>query len=116
MIPLSPEELTPGQILAKSVDNHQGVLLVEKGSRLSDKHIRVFKTWGVKQIYVQSDQTDQDASPARVDERSQTSVELELRRKFADVLDDPVMVAIMEAAGRQLTQKVRDPEDPDELT
>jgi hypothetical protein len=42
------------------------------------------------------------------------TIEKELKAKFADVIDDPIMQKIMKAAGRQLQKSLIDPEKENE--
>ena len=55
MISLNIEDLKPGMILAQPVRNHQGVLLLEAGAKITKKNIRIFKSWGVSEIVIKGD-------------------------------------------------------------
>jgi len=102
MKPVGIEELKPGMILGQPVKNHQGVLLLEAGARITKKNIRIFKSWGVTEVTVKG-QVDRETDGAgRPELRINATVEIQLKEKFADVLDDPVMVEIFNAASRQL--------------
>jgi len=107
---VSLEKLKPGMILAEPVYNHQETLLLDAGKRISAKAVRIFKSWGVTHVKVR----DRRALPAKSDRMPgstpESDIALQLRRKFADVLDDPVMVVIMQAAGRSLSKLVSDRE------
>jgi hypothetical protein len=106
MIRVKIEDLKPGMILAKSVQNHQGVLLLDAGSKISKKNIRIFKSWGVTELSVKGDlsksMTASETSAAGVED----AAEIELREKFSDVMDDPVMAEIFKAAKKQLKQNL----------
>ena len=102
MKPVGIEELKPGMILGQPVKNHQGALLLEAGARITKKNIRIFKSWGVTEVTVKG-QVDRETDGAgRPELRINATVEIQLKEKFADVLDDPVMVEIFNAASRQL--------------
>ncbi len=111
MIKLNTEELKPGMILAQPVYNGHGVLLLESGARITKKNIRIFKSWGVPQVAVKggSGSTESPAETAAADLK--ISIENRLRKKFADVLDDPVMAEIFKAASRQLVRNLQEREN-----
>lgn len=102
---VSLEQVKAGMVLAEPVRNHQNMLLLESGKKISARAIRIFKSWGITEVTVRSrnsksgsnDQTDVLAAAA--------NIEMRLKKKFADSLEDPVMVTIMEAAGRILSRK-----------
>ena len=102
MIRLGIEDLKPGMILEHPVKNHQGVLLLEAGAKITKKNIRIFKSWGVDEITVKGEMTRADDTSGQPEPRINESDEMQLKEKFADVLDDPVMVEIFNAASRQL--------------
>jgi hypothetical protein len=99
------DDLKPGMVLAEPVCNHQDQVLLEAGRKVTAKAIRVFKSWGIRRVAVKSgaagEKGGQDAArPAlagALDER--------LRARFADVLTDPLMAEIMQAAGRHLAAR-----------
>ena len=114
MINLKTEDLKPGMILAQPVRNRQGVLLLEAGAKVSKKNIRIFKSWGVCQISIKGHQTETEGRTGDTEIRVKESIEKELKKKFCDVLDDPVMVEIFNAAGKQLMRDVRNYESENE--
>jgi hypothetical protein len=107
-------ELKKGMILAEPVRNAQGQLLVNTGSRLSEKDIYKFKTWGVKKVAVRGKSKAAKKCDLVLEFETRESIEAELKDKFAEVLDDPVMSDIMDAAKRQLLQKHQNPENGNE--
>ena len=102
---VSLEKLKPGMVLAESVRNHQNMLLLEAGKKISDRAIRIFKSWGVTHVTVRS---RVNASEKAVCDPAEAGADIEsmLKKKFADTLNDPAMVTIMEAAGRVLCRKI----------
>ena len=102
MIRVGIEELKPGMILERPVKNHQGVLLLEAGAKITKKNIRIFKSWGVAEITVKGEVARVNDNTFQLEPRINESDEMQLKEKFADVLDDPVMVEILNAASRQL--------------
>ena len=108
MILLHVDELKPGMILAEPVYNQQELLLLEQGTALTKKRIWMLKTWGLEQVCVKGKPRgdDEDADAAGMETKE--TIEKELKEKFADVADDPVMTEIMKAAGRQLQKHLTD--------
>ena len=116
MIQLKITALKPGMVLARSVYNQQDLLLLEKGTALTKKRIWMIKTWGIDQVSVKGGGQKDEAAADAVEVETYESIENELQAKFADVLDDPIMEAIMKAAARQLQNGLTDPEQQNEST
>lgn len=49
------DNIEPGMVLADDVADRQGRTLLKAGVELTEKHIKVFKTWGVAQINIVGD-------------------------------------------------------------
>ena len=111
---LSIEDVKPGMILAQPVRNHQGVLLLEAGARITKKSIHIFKSWGVFEISIKGDLTEAQGSPGDMEIKVKESIEKQLKQKFSDVLDDPVMVEILKAASKQLRKDFQNHESENE--
>jgi len=114
MINVSLDNLKPGMILAQPVRNHQGVLLLEAGVEVSKKNIRIFKTWGISLISIKGSLTEVEGLTGDTEIRVKEAIEKELKEKFCDVLDDPVMVEIFNAAGKQLMRDFQNHESKNE--
>ncbi len=114
MINLNIEDLKPGMILAQPVRNRQGVLLLEAGARITGKNIRVFKSWGVKEIPIKGERSDSKGPAEDTEIQGQESIVKQLKEKFSDVLDDPVMVAIFKAASNRLIEDLQNSESQHE--
>ena len=110
MIRVSVLDLKPGMVLAQSVHNHQGVLLLEARTKITKKNIRIFKSWGVVEVFVKGELNKLKAVGETPVPRVKDAVEMELQARFADVLDDPVMVDIFKAARKQLMKDLPETE------
>ena len=108
------DELKPGMILEHAVNNSQGVLLLEAGARITKKNIRIFKSWGVTEATIKGGDTRTNDIPGSPLPKIKEFDEMLLKEKFADVLDDPVMVEIFNAASRQLNRDLLNNESNDE--
>ncbi|UCF93853.1 MAG: hypothetical protein JSW39_06745 [Desulfobacterales bacterium] len=116
MILYDLDNLKPGMILAKPVYNSQNLLLLRAGVRISAQNIGVFKSWGVSRVAVRGQPERNLDRVAKLQNDAREAIAKDLKEKFADVLDDPVMEAIMEAAGRQLQKNRQRRAGADEAT
>jgi len=102
MIRVNILDLKPGMVLARSVQNQQGVLLLDAGTKITKKNIRIFKSWGVNEFLVKGELNSLKAGGETPEAEIKDAFEMELKAKFSDVMDDPVMVEIFNAASKQL--------------
>ena len=114
MIRLKIEKLKPGMVLARSVYNQQDLLLLEKDTSLTKKRIWMLKTWGIDQVGVKGKSQGEGRGDFEVELDTKETIEAELKAKFADVIDEPIMQEIMKAAGRQLHKSLLDQEKENE--
>ena len=103
-----PSDLKPGMQLARPVRTQQGLLLLDAETTLSDKHIRLFKSWGVPHVVIHGHTVRQAEHKALPAKEQQEAITKALHAKFRNVLGDFVMVEIMNAAQRQLFKSVQD--------
>jgi len=101
------DNVKPGMTLAQPVYTHQDRLLLEAGRRISEKHLRIFKSWGVATVAVKGSAAGDGSTSMGADVPAPGAPDDAFRARFAGVLDDPVMVAIMEAAARHLVGRGR---------
>jgi len=114
MINLKIDDLKPGMILDQPVRNRQGVLLLEAGARITSKNIRIFKSWGVQEIAVIGDRSDSKDADKDAAIQGEEAIDKQLKERFSDVLDDPVMAAIFKAARTRLMQDLQHSESKHE--
>ena len=91
-------------VLAQPVENFQGLLLLNKGTQLTEKNIRVLKSWGIIKIHVEGDEREnhRDYEPGN---EIRESIEKELKQKFSGVSEYHVMAEIMRMASKQLQKR-----------
>ena len=106
MIRVNIVDLKPGMVLAQAVQNQQGVLLLDAGAKISKKNIRIFKSWGVNEFSVKGELNKLKAAGETPAAEIREAIEIELKAKFSDVMDDPVMVEIFNAASKQLMKNL----------
>jgi hypothetical protein len=102
MIRVNILDLKPGMVLARSVQNQQGVLLLDVGTKITKKNIRIFKSWGVNEFFVKAELNSLKAGGEKPEAEIKDAFEMVLKAKFSDVMDDPVMVEIFNAASKLL--------------
>ena len=102
MIRVNIADLKPGMVLAQSVQNHQGVLLLDAGTKITKKNIRIFKSWGVTDVFVAGQLDEPGVAGEMTGTAANEAVKMELKEKFLDVMDDSVMVEIFNAASKLL--------------
>jgi len=102
MIRVNIVDLKPGMVLARAVQNQQGVLLLDAGTKITKKNIRIFKSWGVNEFSVKGELNSPKTGGETPEAEMRDAVEMELKAKFSDVMNDPVMVEIFKAASKQL--------------
>jgi hypothetical protein len=102
MIRVNIADLKPGMVLAHSVRNHQGVMLLGAGIKITKKNIRIFKSWGVIDVSVAGQLDEHRVAGEIPGAEANEAVKMELKEKFSDVMDDSVMVEIFNAASKLL--------------
>jgi hypothetical protein len=117
VISLEINQLRPGMVLSEPVHNQSGLLLLEKDASLTKKRIWMLKTWGIEKVSIKG-KSKADGNKTRVaaELESVETIEKELKAKFADVIDDPVMQEILKAAARQLQKSLSDQDAEDKLS
>jgi hypothetical protein len=108
MIRQKLSDLKPGMQLARPVRTQQDLLLLDVETTLSDKHIRLLKSWGVPHVFIYGYTVAEAQHHAVPAEEQQAAITEALHNKFRNVLTDPVMAEIMRAAQRQLFKAVQD--------
>jgi len=110
MIPFKLRKLKPGMIVTKPVYHHQDLLLVKEGTELAESHIRLFKSWGITEVWVEGESKEKEKSLIEFEKQAKESIEKELNEKFREVLEDEVMVEILKVAGKQLVKRALEQE------
>jgi hypothetical protein len=102
---LSIDDIKPGMMLAEAVRNHQDHLLLEAGRRITEKSLRVFKSWGIRRVAIKLEPGVDDSGDGAVSPRLPPAIDEGFKERFADAVTDPLMAAIMQAAARQLAAR-----------
>ena len=102
---LNIDDIKPGMLLAEAVRNHQDQLLLESGRRITEKSIRVFKSWGIRRLNINPESYHGGPAVGAASADPEPPIDEALKARFSDVVADPLMTAIMQAAARQLAAR-----------
>ena len=102
---LTLDKTKPGDVLAAPVRNHQGLMLLKAGTRISADNLRMLKSWGVTQVSVEGGGKGEIAPEGETARAQVTADENRIREKFSQAGENPVMERIMEVAIRRLKRK-----------
>ena len=86
------EELKPGMILDAAVCNLDRHLLLGAGAVISDRHIRLFQTWGILEVEVRAAEAPPTDGPAPFDPQAGERADREVCQVLVhQVMDSPLM-------------------------
>jgi hypothetical protein len=107
------DKLEPGMEVAADVVNLNGVLLIGEGAILTERHLRILKTWGIDSVSVAGQESAEAAPPPRelefspeIIERAEAHVNHRFRHASPDISAVKVLreLAVRRAA-QHLAQK-----------
>ncbi|MCK5706744.1 MAG: hypothetical protein KAI43_03750 [Candidatus Aureabacteria bacterium] len=104
MAKINLNDLTPGMVLEAPVYNKNGGLLLKDGMSLTEKHIKIFKTWGVTEAEIKGidkDKIEEDAYAFLSEEEIQ-EIESRALKRFPDLSENPVMAEIFRITKKQI--------------
>jgi len=99
------DDLVPGMVLAEAAVHMNGRVLLSAGACLTEKHLKIFKTWGVTEAYINGgSQEIVYQATAHLDAALVTQAEDEMKKKFihmnieSDVVNELYRVSVREYA------------------
>lgn len=99
------QEAQVGMSLAADALNSQQMLLLKQGVSLTEKRMRMLKSWGVETITVQQSHTDRNETPCA--SVSSNDVEQQILPNFADTIENPIMAEICRVAAEIVHERTR---------
>ncbi len=99
---LAIDELEPGMILDEPVRTHQDRLLLEAGRRITERSIRLFKTWGIRRVAVRLPGEKGKPPVSEAIPQDEERILRRLEGRSGEGGNDPVMRELLRAAARQL--------------
>jgi len=103
------DNLTAGMLLKSDVCDRSGRMLLPAGGELTDRHLKIFRTWGVLEADIESGEnleTSPALASAGVDSARLAAAEEAVRGRFR--LNDPEHPAIRELMRICIARKVSD--------
>ncbi len=91
-------EVKPGMVLAADAVNPRGALLIRAGQSLSERNIRMLKSWGVSNVLVVREEEEEEAGEEDTTIPDDQTIEEEVKKRFAKCGDHPVMAEVMSIA------------------
>lgn len=87
--------LKPGMVLKDAVRDITGRLLLGEGVTLSEKHLNIFKTWGIAEVAIQgdSDTEEQQSDTVELDEAAFAAAKADIERLF--IFNNPGSSTVM---------------------
>ncbi len=101
-------QLKEGMVTASEVEDLYGRLLAAKGTKLTEDHLILFKTWGVIEANIagESSNDSEEDLLARLDPRLHEAIEKRLRRRFARCdLNQPANQKLFQACTLRLADR-----------
>jgi hypothetical protein len=90
------KEAAPGMSLAADAVNAQQMLLLKKGTALTEKSLQMLKSWGVETICIAQSETEDNETTRPAD--NSAAIQEELLSQFADTVENPIMAEICRVA------------------
>lgn len=97
------EDLESGMILAESVLNRWGQILLVKGSTISPRHIAVLRTWGIQVVAIEKG-GDQSEAPL-LDQDMQNRALDRIKKRLFWHPHSPIEEEIINLAVQQVIQR-----------
>jgi len=81
---ISTTKLLPGMVLKSAVKDITGRLLLGEGVEISEKHINIVKAWGIFEVDIAGEVTDEavQVGEIEIDDETRRKVEKELQELF----------------------------------
>ena len=105
MVRVNSAQFEPGMVLAAPVLDQRGRRLLPAETTLTDKHLRIFKTWGIAEVQIRAGQEEEaaDAGPGVADPALVARATDHAKKLFAHTdLRHPVMSELF----RQCVQRL----------
>ena len=106
MSKLKLDQLSAGMVLGEEVKSKAGRLLLGQGMELTEKHLLIFRTWGVQEVTIVTESDEQqhdsktDAAEISIEQLEKATEEL--RPIFSQVdLDHPLFAELLHLAAQK---------------
>lgn len=114
MATLNLEDIKPGMVLAADAKHHSGRVLLAAGVELTEKHLKVFHTWGLTEADIEGVDPNEMAEQANLelDPEILATAEKEMRTHFRHAdLNHPAVAELFRLSVRNCAKKLADGTD-----
>lgn len=93
------QNIVTGMVLAEDAIHNSGRVLLKAGTKLNDKHIKIFKTWGLSSLNIISDENEGSNSKKKhtAEKIKQVIAEQKQAFRYCD-LNDPFINKLFRAS------------------
>jgi hypothetical protein len=109
MISINIEDIEPGMVLGAEVKDRTGRVLLSKGTSITEKHLSIFKMWGVIDAVIENaDREKIEAKATAAIEPSDllaAQAEMDSMFRFVENQEDPFIVELKRLGGIRIAQK-----------
>ncbi|EKD26984.1 MAG: hypothetical protein ACD_79C00945G0005 [uncultured bacterium] len=90
------KQATPGMITSKPVITKSGMVLLSEGNTITEKHIDIFKKWGIQEITVDAPENTafNDSESRKINAKQLKDIESKLASRFIFDEDNSVIKEI----------------------
>ena len=113
MISLNIEDIEPGMILGAEVKDRTGRVLLSKGTTITEKHLSIFKMWGVIDAAIEN--ADKEMIEAKAAAALAPADLIEAQQavdsifRFVEQQENPFIVELKRLGGIRMAQKKTTP-------
>lgn len=96
---LNLDDLKAGMVLSSDAKHHTGQVLLKAGVELTEKHLKIFHTWGLTEADVEGDDLPHRENQAELDPAILAEAEACVQKRFQHAdLAQPVMAELFRLA------------------
>ncbi len=96
----------PGMRLLKAVQTLQGLTLLREGEALTEKHLVIFKSWGIREMDIEVPDGEGGGAAAPIDAALLATVEADLAQRFSRAGQSEVMQEIARIARERTLRRL----------
>ncbi|HLP18078.1 MAG TPA: hypothetical protein VK470_17605 [Bacteroidota bacterium] len=109
MISLNIQDIEPGMVLGAEVKDRTGRVLLSKGTTVTEKHLSIFKMWGVVDAIIENADKEKIEAKAVADiepgDFSQAQEEMDRVFRFVEQQDHPFIIELKRLGSIRIAQK-----------
>jgi hypothetical protein len=109
MISLNIQDIEPGMVLGAEVKDRTGRILLSKGTTITEKHLSIFKMWGVVNATIENADKEkiEAKAVAAIDPAAlqQAQDEADQLFRFTEAQDHPFIVELKRLSAIRIAQK-----------